>query len=113
MINYKNADNIILKILIVECLKVNEIWDKIIEFITEVMKDWKVELTAGEKPLAGVKTQCSIFEREFFLGQFKLAMMSFAYIFRKCRGNYKFTKSHELLNHFIYMDNIKLFIKKT
>ena len=37
--------------------------------------------------------------------------MSPNYILRKCTGGYKFTKSQENINHLIYMDDIKIFIK--
>ena len=33
------------------------------------------------------------------------------HIIRKCTRSYKFTKSSEKINHFMYMDDIKLFAK--
>ena len=58
-----------------------KISNKVIKFITETMKNWKAELTAGGKTLE-VKIQ-----RDMFQG-------------------YKFTKSQEKTNHLIYMDDI-------
>ena len=38
-------------------------------------------------------------------------MMSLNHILRKCTGAYKFSKSQEIINHLMCMDNIKLFAK--
>ena len=35
--------------------------------------------------------------------------MPLNYIFKKCTGGYTFTKSQEKLNHFMYIDDIKIF----
>ena len=37
--------------------------------------------------------------------------MPLNYILRKCTGDYKFRKSQEKINHFIYVDDIKVFVK--
>ena len=31
---------------------------------------------------------------------------------RKCQGDYNFTSSQENVNHFMYMDDSKIFVKK-
>ena len=40
-----------------------------------------------------------------------IAMRSLNHILRKCTGQYKFHKSQEKINHLMYMDDIKLFVK--
>ena len=50
----KVYDNV-LQTWIIECLKTYKISNKVINFITEAMKNWKVELTTEEKTLAEVK----------------------------------------------------------
>ena len=42
---------------IIECLKMYKISNKVINFITRVMENWKVELAAREQTLAEVKIQ--------------------------------------------------------
>ena len=60
----------------------------------ETMKNWKVELTAGDKTLAEVKILRGIFQGDVLLPLlFVIAMMSFNYMLRKCTESYKFTKS--------------------
>ena len=71
-----------------------KISDKIIKFIKETMKNWRVELTAGGKSLAVVKMQRSIFQKGVLSPlQFVIEMMPLNHIVRKCTGSYKFTKS--------------------
>ena len=79
-INYKKPNNIVSQM---ECLKIYKISDKVINFITEAMKNWKVELKKGGKTLAEV----NIFQGDA-LSQilFVIAMMSLNYIFRKYTG---------------------------
>ena len=50
-VNYKKAYDIVTKTWIVDGLKMYKISNKVIKFITGAMKNWKVELTAGEKKL--------------------------------------------------------------
>ena len=81
-------------------------------FITEVMKDWKVELTAGGKAQEEGKIQRGIFlGNSFLLLLFVMEMMLLNYIFRKCSVGYKFSKLLEKINHLMYMEDIKLFSK--
>ena len=83
----------------VDCLKMYKISDKIINFITEVMKTWKVELIAGGKTLTEVEIKRGIFQGGV-LSQllFIIAMMPLNYILRKFTGSYKFTKLQEKIN---------------
>ena len=47
----------------------------------------------------------------FSLLLFIIAIMPFNYILRKSSVGYTFTKSHEIVNHFMYWDDIKAFAK--
>ena len=65
-----------------------------IRFNMEAMKDWKVELIAGGKPLAEVKIQQGIFQGDVPSPLLLvIAMMTLNYILEKITGGYKFTKS--------------------
>ena len=76
------------------------------------MKTWKVELTAGGKSLAKVKIQRIIFQGDALSSLlFIIAMIPLNYILRKCTAGYKLSKSHDKINHLMYMDDIKLFAK--
>ena len=85
---------------------------KVIKFITETMKNWKVELRAWGKTLAELKIQRGIFLWDALSPLlFVIVMMLLNHTLRKCAGHCKFTKLQEKINHFIYMDGIKLFAK--
>ena len=75
------------------------------------MKNWKVELTAGEI-LVELKIQRGIFQRDALSSLlFVIAMMPLNYILRECTGGYKITKSQWKINNLVYMDDIKMFEK--
>ena len=66
-------------------------------------------ISSMKKPLAEVKHQWGIFKRDSPSPLlFVLAIMPIKYIFRKWTGGYKFTKSQEKMNLFMYIDDIKV-----
>ena len=63
-----------------EFLKMNQISDKVIKFIIEAMKNWKMLLTTGGKTFAKAKIQKGIFQGDAVLPLlFVIAMMSLCY----------------------------------
>ena len=54
-VDNEKAYGMVQQTCIVNCLKMYKLSNKVIKFITEVMKNWKVELTAGRKTLAKMK----------------------------------------------------------
>ena len=86
-----------------------KIFDLVIKFISEVMKSLKVKLIVRGKFLANIKIQRGIFQGDAFSPLlFAIAMMSMNHILRKCTW-----KLQERINHLIYIDDLKLFGKKT
>ena len=84
--------------------------DNIMIFIKEVMKNCKVEFTAGGTTLPEVHVKGGIFLADAFSQiPFVIEIMPLNYIFKKCTKNSKFTKPPENIKHFMYMDDIKLF----
>ena len=80
---YKKANDMVSQTWIIDCVKMYKISDKVIKFITESMKNLKVELTVGGITLAEVKIQKGIFQRDTFSSLlFVIAMMPFNYILR-------------------------------
>ena len=87
--------------------------DQVVEFIEKTMEIWRVKLTTRGKSLAQVNIQRGIFQGDVPTHlQFVIAKMPLNYILRKFTAGYKLSKSQEKINHLMYMDDIKLFIKK-
>ena len=111
-IHNKKAYDIVPQSWIINCIKMYKISHEIINFIGKIMKNWRVELTAGGKSLAETKIQRGNFQgvaRSPLL--FIIAMMPLNHILRKCKAGYKLSRSQEKINHLMYMDGIKLFAK--
>ena len=97
-IDYKKANDTALQTWIIDCLKMYKMSDDVIKFITETMKNWKVELTTGRKTLAVVKIQSSFFQGDVLSPlSFVITPMTLNHT-----GGYNFTKSQEKIDHLIW-----------
>ena len=71
-----------------------------------------MELTAGGKSLAEANIQSGIFRGDAQSPLlFIIAKMPLNQIIKKCTAEYKHSKSSEKINHLMYIDDIKLFVK--
>ena len=84
-----------------------KISDEAISIIEETIKTWRVEL----KSLAETKIKKGKFQDALSPLLFIIAMMPVNLILRKCTVGYKLSKSQEKINHLMYVDNSKLFVK--
>ena len=76
------------------------------------MKTWIVELIAGGRSLAEIMIQRGIFQGNALSPLlFIIGLMPLKHIFRKCTTGYKLSRSQEKIDHLMYMDDIKLFVK--
>ena len=62
-IDYKKAYDVVPHSWIINCLKMYKISHKVIKFIDETMKTWRVELTAGGRSLADNRSK-QVFSKE-------------------------------------------------
>ena len=95
----------------INCLKMYEISDQLINLIEKTMKTWRVDLTARGKNLAETKIKRDIFQGGTRSLLFIIAMMPHTHILRKCIPGYKLTKSQKKINHGMCMDDVELFAK--
>ena len=112
LIDYKKAHDMIPQSWILHCLKMYKIPDQILQFIEKTIQNWRVELTAGGQSLTNEKIQRGIFQGDALSPLlFVIAMMPLYHILKKCAAGYKLSKSQEKINHLMYMDDIKRFVK--
>ena len=84
----------------------------VIKFITEVMKNWKVELTVRGRIFTELKIQRDKFQVDALSPLLIVTeMMPLIRIIRKNTEGYKFPKSQEQINQLMHIDDIKLFAK--
>ena len=82
---------------------------EVINFIEKTMKTWRVELTAGGRSLAEAKIQRGIFQGDVLSPPlFIIAMMPLNHILRKCTAEYKLSRSQEMVNDLMYIDDITI-----
>ena len=75
-------------------------------------KPWRAELKAGRLSFVEVRVKRGIFQGDTLSPLiFVRAMMLLNQIIRKYTAGYKQSKSQKKINHFMYMNDIKLFIK--
>ena len=85
---------------------------EVINFIEKTMKTLKVELTAGVKSLVETKIQRGIFQGHALSPLlFIIAMMPLNQIVRKCTAGYTLSRPQKNINHLMYIEDIKLFVK--
>ena len=76
------------------------------------MGNCRVELTTRDQAQAEIKINRGIFQEDLFSPLlFIIAMTPSHNLLRKCTGAYKFTKLQEQINHLMYMDDLKVFVK--
>ena len=76
------------------------------------MLNWETELTSGNERLGTVKIKRGIFQGDSLSPLlFVLALMPLSMILRKVKAGYEFRKGSPVINHLLYMDDLKLFGK--
>ena len=95
----------------IDCLKMYKTSDEFIKFLKKI-ENSSVELTAGGKSLAEVKIRRGIFQGDALSPLlFVKVMMPRHLILRKYTGGYKLSQSKEIINHLMYVDDIKQLAK--
>ena len=81
-------------------------------FFEKAMKTCRVEMTAEGRSFTEAKIQRDILQGDAqSLLLFIIAMMQLNHVLRKCTTGYKISRSQKMINHLMYIDDIKLLEK--
>ena len=96
-----------------ECLTLLKIDERMRKSLQESIKNWKVNLECGTTSLGEVLIYRGIFQRDSLSPLlFVMALKSLTNILRKSTAAYQFAKNGEKINHFLFMDDLKLYAKR-
>ena len=109
-VDYKKAYDMVPHSWIIECLKLVNISENVVNFINKSMPKWKTVLTACGETLCEVDIRRGIFQGDSLSPLlFVICMMPISSVLKKMRTGY--TLGTRKINNLLFMDDIKLFAK--
>ena len=86
--------------------------ENIKSLLANSMEKWKVMLCSGNSELGEVEIKRGIFQGDSLSPLvFVLALIPLSLILRKAKAAYEFSESKEKINHLLFMDDLKLYIR--
>ena len=86
--------------------------ENINSLLVNSMERWKVMLCSGNSELGEVKIKRGIIQGDSLSPLvFVLALIPLRLILRKAKVAYEFSESKEKINHLLFMDDLKLYIR--
>ena len=111
-IDYRKAYDFVPHSWILECLDMLGIADNIRSFLEKSMKKWKLLLSSNESNLCEVDVNRSIFQGDSLSPLlFVICIIPLSLLLRKAKTSYEWGRKEFKLNHFLFMDDLKLFGK--
>ena len=108
-IDYKKAYDMVPYSWIKECLEMFGVAENIKTLLVDSMEKWRVMLCARSSELE-VNIKLGIFQGDSLSPLvFVLALIPLSLILRKAKAAYEFSGSKEKINHFLFMDDLKLY----
>ena len=111
-IDYKKAYDFVPHSSINQCMKLFGIADNMRNFLEKSIEQWKLSLTFNGEDLEEVDVKRGIFQGDSLSPMlFVLSMVPLSLILRKVNSSHEWGKKEYKLNHFLFMDDLKLFSK--
>ena len=111
-IDYKKAYDMIPHPWIVKCLGMVGVSEQIKLFLSESMNAWNVGLTCNNQSLGRVDIKRVIFQGDSLSPLlFVPCLIPLTLILHKSESAYQFSSTKEKINHFLFMDDLKLYTK--
>ena len=113
-IDYKKAFDMVPHSWIIECLKIYGAANNLVTLLSNTMKHWKTTLTASGTTLAEVNIRRGIFQGDSLSPLlFIVSMIPMTMILRKTGKGYQLGEQGIVINHLMFMDDIKIYGKNT
>ncbi len=112
-IDYRKAYDMVPHSWILEALQLVKVAKNVSKLVRESMENWKTVLTANGETLGEVKIRRGIFQGDSLSPLlFIVAMLPLTTILRREKTlGYQFGREKKLINHLLFMDDLKLFAK--
>ena len=111
-IDYKKAFDMVPHSWIIECLKIYGAADNLVTLLSNTMKHWKTTLTASGTTLAEVNIRRGIFQGDSLSPLlFIVSMIPMTMTLRKTGKGYQLGRQGIVINHLMFMDDIKIYGK--
>ena len=95
-----------------KCMELYGIADNVRNFLEKSIEQWKLSLTSNED-LGEIDVNKGIFQGDSLLRPlFFFNMAPLSLMFKKVNPSYEWAKKECKLNHFLFMDDLKLFSKE-
>ena len=97
---------------LLECLRLYGAADNLVSLLAKTMQHWKTTLTAAGTTLAEVNIRRGIFQGDSLSPLlFIIAMIPMTKALRKTKNGYQLGKQDAVINHLMFMDDIKIYGK--
>ena len=95
-----------------ECLDLFKVAENIKTFLVNSMEKWSVMLCAGNSELGKADIKRGIFQGDSLCPLvFVLVLISLSLILRKTKAEYEFSGSKEKINHLLFLNDLKLYMR--
>ena len=111
-IDYRKAFDMVPHSWLLECLRLYGAADNLVSLLANTMHHWKTTLRAAGTTLAEVNIRRGIFQGDSLSPLlFIIAMIPMTKALRKIKNGYQLGKQGAVINHLMFMDDIKIYGK--
>ena len=112
-IDYRKAFDMIPHSWILKCLRLFGAAENMVHYIEKSMGQWQVELSVNGNILGTVNVRRGIFQGDSLSPLlFLVTVIPLSLVLREVKAGYDFTGKKDLVNHLLYMDDLKLYGRK-
>ena len=111
-VDYKKAFDMVPHSWIMECLEMFGIAPNVQKLLSKSMRNWETELTSGGTSLGKVSIKRGIFQGDSLSPLlFVISLIPMSILLRDVKAGYELGKGLPIINHLLFMDDLKVFGK--